>query len=283
MANLRTDYKDDVLDTSVNTQRKYRMITNEDGTVSFEDRTVYLQTGDAFGAGDINNTNEHLGNVAFFYADGNFYAQYGDDESTKKSLGEIEKAKLMEALTYSGLGLTLESTPEEIYAALAAYFPEFTYLCRAEDTCPELTGGYSGYNYYPSGLATSGLAPTITLGDTLDGVVTASDGNAKTGAIFTEKAIDLTDYTQLIVDYSYEIENAVASNYVALHLPTSKGNAFNATTYFKHTGSVDPIGNSNEAIIDISSLNGSYFVCFALRTSGTDKSTSISINSIYLK
>lgn len=47
-------YKDDILDTSVNTRRKYRMIQNADGTVSFEDATTYLQIGDNFGAADIN-------------------------------------------------------------------------------------------------------------------------------------------------------------------------------------------------------------------------------------
>lgn len=54
MADLRTDYKDDLLDTSVNTQRKYRMVTNDDGTVSFVDATVYTQNGDTFGASEVN-------------------------------------------------------------------------------------------------------------------------------------------------------------------------------------------------------------------------------------
>ena len=55
---LRTDYKDDILNTEVNTQRKYRMVQNDDGTVSFEDVTKYSQVGDSFGAADINKTNE---------------------------------------------------------------------------------------------------------------------------------------------------------------------------------------------------------------------------------
>ena len=54
---LRTDYKDDILNTDVNTQRKYRMVQNNDGTVSFEDVTAYEQVGDNFGAADINKTN----------------------------------------------------------------------------------------------------------------------------------------------------------------------------------------------------------------------------------
>ena len=55
---LKTDYKDDVLDTSKNTQRKYQMIQNEDGTVSFVDVTEYSQTGDSFGAKDVNEIAE---------------------------------------------------------------------------------------------------------------------------------------------------------------------------------------------------------------------------------
>lgn len=60
MADLKTDYKDDVLDTTQNTKRKYQMIDNGDGTVSFEDVTEYLQQGDSFGANDINDTNEEV-------------------------------------------------------------------------------------------------------------------------------------------------------------------------------------------------------------------------------
>ena len=54
---LKTDYKDDVLDTSVNTNRKYSILQNIDGTVSLLDASVYTQNGDTFGAGDINATN----------------------------------------------------------------------------------------------------------------------------------------------------------------------------------------------------------------------------------
>lgn len=51
---LKENYKDDILDVSVNTKRKYRMTENGDGTVSFEDETEYLQEGDNFGSGAIN-------------------------------------------------------------------------------------------------------------------------------------------------------------------------------------------------------------------------------------
>lgn len=62
MADLRTDYKDDILDLTQNTQRKYRMITNDDGTISFEDVTVYSQIGDSFGAAELNTIAEVVNN-----------------------------------------------------------------------------------------------------------------------------------------------------------------------------------------------------------------------------
>ena len=63
MANLKTDYKDDVLDTSVNEKRKYRLIQNDDGTVSFEDVTEYLQEGDSYGAVAINEQNTKINEI----------------------------------------------------------------------------------------------------------------------------------------------------------------------------------------------------------------------------
>lgn len=60
MADLPTNLKDDILDSSVNTRRKYRMIENGDGTYSFEDATEYRQVGDEYGAGLINETNKQV-------------------------------------------------------------------------------------------------------------------------------------------------------------------------------------------------------------------------------
>lgn len=57
MANLPTDFKDDILASS-NTRRKYNMIRNDDKTFSFEDVTDYSQVGSTFGADELNATNE---------------------------------------------------------------------------------------------------------------------------------------------------------------------------------------------------------------------------------
>jgi len=63
MANLPTNYKDDVLDTSVNTKRKFTMIDNGDGTFSFDDETVYSVVGSTFGASDFNSTNRRVNSL----------------------------------------------------------------------------------------------------------------------------------------------------------------------------------------------------------------------------
>lgn len=57
MADLKTNYVDDVLDSSKNQLRKYQQTQNDDGTVSFVDVTEYSTTGTSFGAKDINDTN----------------------------------------------------------------------------------------------------------------------------------------------------------------------------------------------------------------------------------
>lgn len=57
---LPTNYKDDVLGDAMGGKRRYRMIENSDGTVSFEDVTEYTQLGSNFGARQINETNEEV-------------------------------------------------------------------------------------------------------------------------------------------------------------------------------------------------------------------------------
>lgn len=55
---LPTNYKDDVLTTSMGKKRRYNLIQNDDGTISFEDSTEYTQVGDNYGAAQLNATNQ---------------------------------------------------------------------------------------------------------------------------------------------------------------------------------------------------------------------------------
>lgn len=54
---LQVDFKDDVLQAAMAGKRKYRVIQNEDGTISLEDVTEYSQVGSNFGASKMNATN----------------------------------------------------------------------------------------------------------------------------------------------------------------------------------------------------------------------------------
>lgn len=59
---LRTDYKDDILEESMEGKRLYK-ITLQNGEILYghiEDTSLYMQHGDVFGAKDINETNEEI-------------------------------------------------------------------------------------------------------------------------------------------------------------------------------------------------------------------------------
>lgn len=78
MASLKTDYKDQLLDTSVNTERKYNLVDSDGNVVQsgvfLRDITQYSQTGDTFGAADINkitakiNEQVNFDNVEVIYS-----------------------------------------------------------------------------------------------------------------------------------------------------------------------------------------------------------------------
>lgn len=60
MADLKTNYKDYV----ASGDRKYNIAANADGSSSITDVTTYTQTGDTFGASDINATNTAVNRVS---------------------------------------------------------------------------------------------------------------------------------------------------------------------------------------------------------------------------
>lgn len=143
MANLRTDYKDDILNTSVNTRRKFNMVNNSDGTVSFEDATIYTQVGDSFGAFDINETNRQIEELKKSVSDGKTIvadaitakgvetatdADFATMAANVLSISTGNMTQLAKALQYSGLGITEDSTWDEIYTKLAAAYPEILVL-----------------------------------------------------------------------------------------------------------------------------------------------------------
>lgn len=59
---LRTDFKDDILDSS-NYKRKYKQVANNDGTFSLQDETTYQQVGSDYGAKEVNEERAAINNI----------------------------------------------------------------------------------------------------------------------------------------------------------------------------------------------------------------------------
>lgn len=86
---LPTNFKDDILSSSMGGKRRFNLIQNDDGTYSLEDVTDYTQTGSEFGAGQINATNKAV-NESCDKAD---VIDDPDDIFANKSNGKIAGAK----------------------------------------------------------------------------------------------------------------------------------------------------------------------------------------------
>ena len=116
MADLPTNYLDDILAQSMNGKRKYR-ITRADGTfeeVTLEDVSEYEQVGSNFGAGDINKTNQAV-NEKFDSGDVvdpmlTTEPGFAADAYQTKLQFDAQNKKLGDQVTFSLSGTTLTIT-----------------------------------------------------------------------------------------------------------------------------------------------------------------------------
>ena len=113
MADLKTNYKDRLLDTSVNTERKFNLVDSGGNViasgVSLRDITQYSQEGDTFGAADINKItatineqNNNLGGLSFYEdEEGNKYVVGAD--AVPKKLGSGINIPMFEVISTADL------------------------------------------------------------------------------------------------------------------------------------------------------------------------------------
>ena len=92
---LPTNFKDDILASSMGGKRRYNLIQNDDGTYSLEDVTEYTQTGSDFGAGQMNATNKAV-NESCDKAD---VIDDLDDIVANQANGKIAGAKAVKAIS----------------------------------------------------------------------------------------------------------------------------------------------------------------------------------------
>lgn len=147
---LPVDFQDDILAESMNGRRKYQMITNSDGTVSFVDVTEYTQVGSNFGQAQVNATNEAVNESA----DKNKIIDDKDDLVANSQAGmmagalavkaireelnqKILKRKVISVSVDSGITLQEVKIPEAniIYSVMFFYTEGLYYLI--------MTDGYS--------------------------------------------------------------------------------------------------------------------------------------------
>lgn len=201
MADLRTDYKDDILDLTQNTQRKYRMITNDDDTVSFEDVTAYSQVGDSFGAADVNTITNALNNT----------------EGSVRYNAETDMIQIVDAdgvwhdWKKGGLGELV--------------------LFDYGDACTEVSGGWQSTSYKPSEKnAFNGYGPTLTFNPN-DMTLSLVGEKYYIGTVFNGLSIDLTDYDKLCV----EVEAPKVGYAAAFIMPCVVSNKTDTYTYDSST------------------------------------------------
>lgn len=107
---LSTDFKDDIL-ASANPKRKYQMIYNDDGSVSFTDVTQYDQTGSIFGAKEVNEERAAINNI---------------DERRLVTLDEIdlvtEEGYFVDAKAVAALNRKIDDAPVMLAGKMNLYY-----------------------------------------------------------------------------------------------------------------------------------------------------------------
>ena len=124
---LPVDFKDDVLQVEMAGKRKYRVIQNEDGTISLDDVTEYSQIGNSYGAAQMNATNMAV-NESF---DKNKVIDSLDDIAANESAGyaagalavreldgKLEDAIIVKTYTKDNISISANS-----YASVAVNAP----------------------------------------------------------------------------------------------------------------------------------------------------------------
>lgn len=239
MALLKTNYKDDILlDTSG--KRKYTMITNDDGTVSFVDATDYSQNGDTFGAADINATNKEV----------------------NEHFASVEKS--LEALN-TKIAWWIEKL----------YLPDpdaaRTYIYSAGTFAPGQSLGQNAYG--------NNHVVTITEASDYLNVAIAKDTSSNigcVGGIMFQAAVDVTGYNKLCIDY--DITEILFPNYptsgtgwgllmYAVDEPSKLSySGFQSATPVTLMKGVQGVGYHSE--VDVSAVSGLRYVAILLGSYG---------------
>lgn len=279
MADLKTNYVDDVLDTTKNQVRKYQQIQNDDGTVSFVDVTEYTQVGTSFGAKDINDTNAAINdvngkliasdNVPFRFgvnSNGEYgyiiTNQAGADTVIPFSSEASYAAALYNALKPSGL-VNANMTFSQLIAVVASQNPTTYSLIRSGWTV-----GTAGGAITPSA-SSNGSAVTLKI---------ASQTGMSSYVYYTSPAINLSSFKTLTLQgSSYKVTgNPYGSDDYRPKVKLLNASGVEVTTLYAHPNyDKEKTTYTINTSYNCSSLSGNHYLRLQLFSYSSTESTNV--------
>lgn len=120
----------------------------------------------------------------------------------------------------------------------------------------KLTGGLKAYDYIPSTSGSVRQTPTLTQGDGFIKLELTGTELGSGGALFTEKALDLTHKKTIFL----EVESASSlGGYVVFGATATKENGYIQAAKKNVLGAAGTVSKTTFAL-DISELNGSFYL-----------------------
>ena len=135
MSELPINFQDDILSEDMNGRRKYQMITNADGTVSFVDVTEYTQVGSNFGQAQINATNAAVNESA----DKNKIIDDKDDLVANSQAGMIAGALAVKAIR-DELNNNLSKKTQTLSEGIVLEYNEYVAILKVNMSGRSFTG-----------------------------------------------------------------------------------------------------------------------------------------------
>lgn len=295
MSELRTDFKDDILDVTQNEKRKYRIIHNEDGTISLEDATVYLQKGDSFGANDLNEMNRMANQMN--EAAGEILTMADDIDTLQEDVETLTPR--VEVLENTGSNNLIWDISNELYSEsrdVSTLPRDITngYVVKLNDIFYMLGGGNIDTSSNVAAQKTYKYVNDAWVEDTVLGALsihksfTAYNGGVETirdlcayttgGAVSNNKTLYYTQYSKNAQEsrcyaavYTY---NGTSKSFVGQYF------GYSDSSYYRY-GNVAIAPNSSSYKTLSYSQNASYSAHqYALNTGSTSSGGSVELNSL---
>ena len=141
------------------------------------------------------------------------------------------------------------------------------YLYNKGDECVNLTGGWAATAIKPSGSGSTAVSPAVTKGtDSITLSLSSGYPNYRIGYLATAKSIDLTYYSKITINVTnFSINGEII-------VTNSKTSGFTKVASMRLSAGVN--------VLDISSLNGEYYVLLGM--GGHEGTASFTFDKVYV-